>query len=31
MKGKVVFVHSKRRFHVVQFESGLRETFDGVG
>lgn len=30
MKGKVVFVHSKGRFHVVEFANGLRETFVGV-
>lgn len=30
MKGVVVSVPKHRRFHVVEFENGLRETFDGV-
>lgn len=34
MKGEVVYVHPKGRFHVVEFENlrgdKLRETFDGV-
>ena len=33
-KGVVVYVHPKRRFHVVEFENlkgeKIRETFDGV-
>lgn len=34
MKGKVVFVHSKGRFHTVEFTNAsgvkMRESFDGV-
>jgi hypothetical protein len=30
MRGVVVFVHKRGRFHVVEFPNGLRETFDGV-
>lgn len=33
-RGKVVYVHPKGRFHVVEFENlmgdKIRETFDGV-
>lgn len=34
MRGVVVYIHSKGRFHVVAFENSrgerIRETFDGV-
>ena len=34
MRGEVIFVHSKGRFHVVEFTNSygvkLRESFDGV-
>lgn len=30
MRGKVVYVHRRGRYHVVQFESGIREAFQGV-
>lgn len=34
MKGKVVYIHPKQRFHVVEFgigESAVRESFLGTG
>lgn len=30
MRGKIVYIHPKGRFHVVEFESGVRESFAGV-
>lgn len=30
MRGKVVYVHPAGRFHVVEFEKGVRESFMGV-
>ncbi len=30
LKGKVVYVHPKGRFHVVEFGSGVREGFPGA-
>lgn len=30
MRGKVVWIHPKGRFHVVEFENGIRESFHGV-
>ena len=30
MRATVVYIHSKGRFHVVQFGSGVRESFAGV-
>ena len=30
MRGKVVYVHPAGRFHVVEFEKGVRESFEGV-
>lgn len=34
MKGKVVYIHPKHRFHVVEFgigKSAIRESFLGIG
>lgn len=30
MRGTVVWVHPTGRFHVVEFENGVRESFAGV-
>lgn len=30
MRGTVVYVHPAGRFHVVEFEKGVRESFAGV-
>lgn len=30
MRGTVVWVHPKGRFHVVEFDKGIRESFAGV-
>ena len=30
MRGTVVWVHPAGRFHVVEFEKGVRESFTGV-
>ena len=30
LRGTVVYVHPKGRFHVVEFEKGIRESFAGV-
>ena len=30
MRGTVVYVHPKGRFHVVEFARGIRESFYGV-
>lgn len=30
MRGKVVYVHPRGRFHVVEFDRGIREAFAGV-
>lgn len=30
MRGTVVYVHPKGRFHVVEFSRGVRESFMGV-
>ena len=30
MRGTVVYVHPTGRFHVVEFEKGVRESFAGV-
>lgn len=30
MRGTVVYVHPKGRFHVVEFSRGIRESFMGV-
>ena len=30
MRGKVVYVHPAGRFHIVEFEKGVRESFEGV-
>ncbi len=30
MKGVVVYIHPKGRFHVVEFDQGIRESFLGI-
>lgn len=31
MRGRVVYIHPRGRYHTVLFDGGIRESFPGVG